>query len=86
LFFKGLISVIFLYPPGGREKKEITRAKAPRRKGFFFAPLRLCAQKKTAAADPQIFWFCPRINQRYFSFKICVNYFLLRNFRSFSVG
>jgi len=71
---------------GRKEKKEITRAKAPSRKGILFAPLRLCAQKKTAAADPQIFCFFPRINQRYFSFKICVNYFLLRIFSSFSVG
>jgi hypothetical protein len=66
---------------GRKEKKEITRAKAPSRKGILFAasPPRW-TQKKTAAADPQIFWFCPRINQRYFSFKICVNYFLLSEF------
>jgi hypothetical protein len=30
---------------GGRNKK-LTRAKPPRRKGFFFAALRLCAKTK----------------------------------------
>jgi len=51
---------------GRKEKKEITRAKAPSRKGIPFAPSRLCAQKKTAAEDPQIFCFPKDLSALFF--------------------